>query len=138
MQKKCSLTDDFYQKEVKLHSEMFRKYDRTKTRLDHFYFHSGFRMEKYPHLSYILQIVFTMSHGQADVERGFSQRNLLLKQNQSDETMNYQRIIKDHMCANSLKAQSIEISNQMILSVKSARLAYEELGRRKEKEGDFI
>ena len=119
-----------------MHKDKFKEFDRNCTRLDHFYFHNGIGIEKYSHLAHIVQILLTLSHGQASVERGFSQRNLLIQQNQNTDTMCAHRIIKDHMSSNGLQPDSIEISTQMLLAVKSARIAYgnkmEEQRRNKE------
>ena len=58
----------FLQKEFTLHKDKFKEFDRNCTRLDHFYFHNGIGIEKYSHLAHIVQILLTLSHGQASVE----------------------------------------------------------------------
>ena len=42
-----------------------------------------------------MQTVFVQSHGQASVERGFNDDNLVLKLNQNDDTVVIRRFIKD-------------------------------------------
>ena len=117
----------FYKKSLLCTKDKFKEFDRNCTHLDHFYFHNGIGIEKYSH---------TLSHGEASVERGFSQRNLLIQQNQSTDAMCAHRIIKDHMSSNGLQPDTIEISTQMLLAVKSTRIAYgnkmEEQRRNKE------
>ena len=44
-----------------------------------------------------LRIVFCLSHGQADVERGFSANKELLVENLNEESLIAQRLVKDHI-----------------------------------------
>ena len=116
---------DFLQNEVNLHKEKFLSFNKFKDQLDHFFFHGSIGMEKYPELSGIAQIIFTLSHDQASVERGFSERDVITKDNQSDLTMVSRRIIKDHMRANSYTSETITIDKGLMFSVKESRKAYE-------------
>ena len=116
---------DFLENELNLHKEKFLCFNKFEDRLDHFFFHGSIGMEKYPELSGIAQIIFTLSHGQASVERGFSERNVITKDNQSDLTMVSRRIIKDHMRANSYTPETITIDKGLMFSVKESRKAYD-------------
>ena len=49
----------------------------------------------------IIIIILTFSHGQADIERGFSQNKTVLQQNIKEDSISSKRIIKDHMLTNS-------------------------------------
>ena len=61
----------FLEEDVKMKSEVFDSFDAETTRLDHFYF-QVIMVGRYKVLSFILKNIFTVSHGQASVERGFS------------------------------------------------------------------
>ena len=84
-------------------------------------------MKKYLELGFVIKIVCTLSHGNASVERIFSVRNLIIQSNMTTESLNSRRIIKDHMSSRNLKSDSLAISNELVLSVKSSRLKYEQL-----------
>ena len=68
--------------------------------------------KKYPELSKVI-IILTLSHGQADVERGFSQNKTLLQQNTKEDSISSETVIKDHMLANKLQPYCIEITNKI-------------------------
>ena len=91
----------FLENELKKHQLEFSGFDQKKMRLDHFYFRI-FMVEKYDVLSFILRLIFCMSHGQASVERGFSLNNSVIQTNISPATIVSKRIIQDHMLANKL------------------------------------
>ena len=65
----------------------------------------------------------TLSHGQASVERGFSANGTLVEQNLNEKSITAS-LVKDHMLPNNLQPYNIEISNKMIISVKSAHQRY--------------
>ena len=50
------------------------------SRSDNFYF-KELKVAKYPEFCSVIKIVLTLSHGQADVERGFSLNNTVLQSN---------------------------------------------------------
>ena len=55
------------------------------------------QLKKFMH---IVKMVLTLSHGQADVECGFSFNNKLLVENMQEQILIAQRVIKDHMLSN--------------------------------------
>ena len=60
------------QNEEKLHHEKFNSFERSKYRLDEFFF-STFEVHKnYEELSSVIKIILVLSHGQSAVERSFS------------------------------------------------------------------
>ena len=67
-----------------------------------------------------------MSHGQASVERGFSENNQVLAQNMKVESIISRRLIKDHMVSNDLQPHTIDISREMMLSVKMVHQRYKD------------
>ena len=60
-------------------------------------------MSKYSNVSFVIKLFLTLSHGQASVERGFSNNKSILKTNMSAETVIPKRL------ANALKPHTIEI-----------------------------
>ena len=99
-------------------------FNRASTRLDHFYFNSEKIRLKIPNeLGKVLQLIFMLSHGQAEVERGFSHNKSITKENMST-TFVSKLLIKDHMIANSLLPHSIEKNPVMLQHVRGARMQY--------------
>ena len=86
-----------------------------KERLDDFYFNSTVDVKKYPGLSFVLKVVFVLSHGQAAVERGFNLRDKSLKENISAESLNAHQIITDHMISCNVKPETIYIKQTYYL-----------------------
>ena len=65
-------------------NDKFSTFNRKTQQLDDLCFDDITPHEKYPELSTVMQIVFILSHGQASVECGFNDNNLVLKLNQND------------------------------------------------------
>ena len=110
----------FLHDEVTNSRDKFLAFKRADRCLDDFYFE-----ETYPSFAAILKIVFTMSHGQASVERGFNDNNVVLKDNMGDLTVVARRFIKNYLRINKVKPYTIQISSELLKSVKSARHRYE-------------
>ena len=69
-------------------------------RLDTFYFHTMKVRSKYPSLAKVLELVLTLSHGQADVERGFSINNSVIEDNITEMSIVSKRLVRDHYNSN--------------------------------------
>ena len=63
-------------------------------------------------------------NGQASVERGFNLNKELILTNMEEMTIRSQRMIKDHLYANSLKPSTVELSSALLKFVKSSRAQY--------------
>ena len=113
---------EFLDDELKINMEIFQSFSCDETALDDFFF-KLVGMEKYKDLSFLLKIVLTLSHGQA--ERSFSLGNALLNYNMSQDSIKAKKVIKDHMLSNRLEPHTIHISNQLIRSVTTARQKYQ-------------
>ena len=109
--------------ELKSQNIKFVEFDPAKHRLDHFYFRT-IDISKYEKLAFVMQLIFTLSHGQATVERGFSIDNSVSDTNMKPETTISKRIIRDHMLAHSVKPHTIEMSSALVKSVKAAYSRY--------------
>ena len=98
--------------------------DLTKIdRLDDFYF-KEMKVSRYKELSSVLIIILTLSHGQADVERGFSLNPGVLEDNIKEKSVVSKRIIKDHMISHDLQPDTVEITNELRKSCQHARQRY--------------
>ena len=92
-------------------------------RLDVFYFHAMNVRSKYPSLAKLLELMLTLSsHGQADVERGFSSNKSVIEDNISELSVVSKRLVKDHYNAN----KSFEVNQKVIISCRHARSRYTE------------
>ena len=80
---------------------------REKNRLDGLFFHDIKVEEMHPELAMIMKIIFTLSHGEASVERGFNGNNVVLKQNQKHKTVASGKFIKNHMATNNLLLHTV-------------------------------
>ena len=116
----------FYDEERTQSLSSFQGFSEKEHRLDSFYFDKFQVGEKYPHLSFVLRLIMTMSHGQSSVERNFSLKNNLEEDNQSEITVVARRICKDHMVSNKVKPHEVVVDKNMLLAVKSARRKYVE------------
>ena len=69
-------------------------------------------------------MIFTLSHGQASVERGFSVNKELLVENLMEESIKSQRMGYDHICSADKPITEIPITNDLIKSCKLAHSRY--------------
>ena len=99
-----------FHKSAKSSTDKFTRFFRSSDSLDSFYF-SVFLNLNHSHLdlSFMLQLILVLSHGQASVERGFSLRNATLRDNISELSLDSKRLIGDHMLSNDLRPKTIEI-----------------------------
>ena len=81
--------------------------------------------QSHPDLSFILKLMLVLNHGQASVERGFSLRNVTLKDNISELSLDSKRLIIDHMLSNDLRPETIESSTSLSVAFKSTRRKHE-------------
>ena len=79
-------------------------------RLDQFYFETVKVSVNFKVLSKVLILVFTLGHGQASIERGFSINSNMLSENMKKNSLACHCTIKDFMVSNKLKAHQVEIT----------------------------
>ena len=111
---------------VRENKAIFRNYDIDKNRLDEFYMEYLKDSTQCESFCYVVKIVFTMFHGQADVERGFSVNKNLIVENMSDESLTAQRFVKDHMKYKEYKPHNMPIPKELFQSVKRSNASYKE------------
>ena len=101
----------------------FKKF-HSGNQLDKFYFETIKVGVDYKALSKVLILIFTLGHGQASIERGFSINSNMLSENMKEKSLLSRRTIKDFMVSNKLKAPKVEINNEMTKAVRNASLKY--------------
>ena len=72
----------------------------------------------------MVKIILTLSHGQSEVERGFSQNHICLENNIIEDSIVSRRIVKYHMLSNDLKPHTIDVTTQMRKSYRAAHQRY--------------
>lgn len=84
---------------------------------------------KYPNLKKIIQSILCLSHGNADVERGFSTSARILtkdRSSMSEKTLNSVLLVADAIkCCYNNKPESIEITPELYKLAKNAHSSYE-------------
>ena len=105
--------------------DKFLSHDMDKNRLDSFL--SGYMegVDKFANVWKVCKIIFTLSHGQADIERGFSVNKELLIENMRQKSLVSQRIVCDQLSDYTNQLHEYKIEKKLFLSCKSARLRYE-------------
>ena len=121
--KSLSEFTDFLRDDVKKYNDKFATFNKKEHRLDEFFF-SAAKVQNYKNLAFILNIVLTLSHSQAAVERGFSVNKAVLDVNMQENLLIGCKHIRDHMPSN-LKPHCMEVPNPMIRTYTSARDKYE-------------
>lgn len=71
--------------------------------------------------------VFTLSHGQSQVERSFSINDDLLVKNLKAESVCAQRIVYDYIKASGKDVYDLAIDNALVLSCETAHTKYTNL-----------
>ena len=93
----------FLMSEVIQSREEFIGFKRDECRLDDFLFFLFFLSLA---RNYI-KIIFCMSHGQASVERGFNNNNVVLKDNMGESTIIARRFINNYLRVNAIEPCTI-------------------------------
>ena len=81
-----------------------------------------------------MKLILILSQGQASVERGFDVNKAVLKVNMNEKSVVSHKLIEDRIQKNSLLSSTIEITNKLIRSAKTA-CQRNELDREQEKNG---
>ena len=103
-------------------SPKFSQSDRTE-RLDTLYHESVGMNKKYSKLWPVIKTLMLLSHGQATVERSFSNNKFVTTQNLSEHTLIARRQVKDYLRRVD-GLQNVTITKDLLLSVKMARQRY--------------
>ena len=118
--------DDFLKSVVKGNSECFLQFSFKTTRLDEFldtYFN---RNEKFKESWKICIFMFTLSHGQSSIERGFNINKHLLVENLKETSLKGQGLAYDYFTSLNTKLHDYIIPKELLLSCKHAHSRYRE------------
>ena len=77
--------------DVKENKENFLSVNKNQKRLDVFLYDYVGKVVEYNQIRKLIQFILTMSHSQADVERGFSVNEELLVENMQKRTINFRK-----------------------------------------------
>ena len=128
--------DKFLTTEVKANKTDFKSFDFKKTRTDEFLKSITNGGKTYPEMWRVCIFVFTLSHGQSSVERGFNINKEALKFNLDGATLVALRTCYDQLLASGNQIKSFPISKELIVSCKLASRRYkDELERKKQDTG---
>ena len=100
----------------KKNSENVSSFNGNEQRIDNFCFNEMKNLSDCNEFYNILELVFVLSHGQADIERGFSLNKDLLKQNMEAITIKSRHKIKDYLLCNEIKLNTYTIPSKMLES----------------------
>ena len=103
----------------------FLSYDMDKNRLNSFLSDYMEGVDKFANLWKVCKIIFTLSHGQADIERGFSVNEELLIENMKQKSLVSQRLVCDQLSDYTNQLHEYKIEKKLFLSCKSVRMRYE-------------
>ena len=83
-----------------------------------------------------MSLILTLSHGNADIERGLSLNKGALKDNLKPDSIVNKRLVKDHMLSHEVQPHTIEITNELRKSCGQARARYHQYldGQKKAKD----
>lgn len=97
------------------------QFDFSKSRVDEF-LRPYFKDQKA--LWAICKVIFTLSHSQSAVERGFSINKELLIENLQEKSIVSQRVVYDHLQSSNVDLHEYQLSNGLLKSCKAARQRY--------------
>lgn len=117
--------DNFIEEFVKPNMNIFKCFDSCdkNSPLDAFYGGYILHMPLYKHIWYIIKLILTLSHGQRDVESGFSLNKYQLKTNQTEITIEARRIVHDQISYDG-GVLKVDLTRGLKMSVKAARSRY--------------
>ena len=122
--------------EVKQDINQFRKFDISKSRLDEFLGAFMIGVPKYKDLWKICIFIFSLSHGQAPVERGFNINEETEVENQSEESIVALRFVFDEILSRGDDIPKFQIPSELYLSCQMAHKRYTEDLEKKKNEAD--
>ena len=102
------------------HKERFLKFNFSNDRLDEFLGIYLNNERQYKDLWLICKLVFVLSHGQSNIERGFSVNKDVIQHNQKERSLISQRLIYDSVQSSGIALHEFEVTPELR---RSCRLA---------------
>ena len=107
----------------KYHKEEFEAYTSCQ-RLDKFFFKVLAEKPHYNVLWKVVKLVLVLSHGQAGIERGFSENNDILSCNMGEDFVKAFRTVYDGVKHMKCEVHDIPVSKELLKSCKQSRQRY--------------
>ena len=104
--------------------EKFEGFNSNNRHIDTFLAEFLARNEKFKWLWFVCKIIFTLSHGQSQVERGFNVNKEILVENLKENFLKGQRIIYNRIQFENVKLQDLKLTNELVNSCKAAHQRY--------------
>lgn len=104
--------------------DRFLTFKPIQDRIDEFFANIMHGNPKYKNCWEVFKIIFTLSHGQASVERGFSVNKELLTENLQEVSIISQRTVYDYMLELDKPVHEIPLTNDLLKSCKLAHSRY--------------
>ena len=82
------------------------------------------KKSKFNDLWKVCKLIFVLSHGQSQSERGFNINKEMLIENLEEKSLIGQRLVYDHMSSIGTKIEDFTVSNKLALSCNSANAKY--------------
>ena len=115
---------EFLDSIAKINVVEFSNFESSVTRLDTFYGKWLHKNKNFKSLWKVMICIFTLSHGQSQIERGFSINSGLMVENMHEKSVCSQRLVADFIKSSEKEIHEIEIEKGMLLSCKSAYSKY--------------
>ena len=107
---------EFLSNAVRRNKEEFNEFDYHTTQLDNFLSgYVGAESKKYQHMWKVAIFIFTLSHGQATIERGFNINKEFLIENLEELSLKSLRIVHDELTLSGQKLHEIPIPRDLII-----------------------
>ena len=116
------------------HKDEFLSFNINEDRLDLFLAKYLAGAKEYSNLWKVVKILLIISHGQSDVERGFSVNKEISVQNMQKPSLIFQRIIYDYMHTENVKPTDLVIDKGLVVSCRGASNKYKQSLEEKKKE----
>lgn len=101
----------------------FDRFERTKERLDSFFYSLIGTKTQYTHMWKVLKLILTLSHGQASIERGFSINKEVVVENLKEQNLVALRLVCDEMKTHDV--HETVITKELLSYARSARMKYQ-------------
>ena len=128
---------EFLSSVCKEKKDEFLSFDKSKDRLDRFLVSLLHGNSRFINLFKACKIILTLSHGQSDVERGFSINKEMMVENMKQSSVVSQRMICDHMTAAKIELHEFKITKELLVSCRTAAAKYRS-ALKEQKENEII
>ena len=116
--------EQFLDSIVKINKDSFRNFDKETMLLDQFLGAHLMNSKQYESLWLICKFVFTLSHGQSQIERGFNVNKDVLCVNMEKRSLKARRMVYDHMIASKVSVVDFVIKKELLQSCKASHSKY--------------